>query len=422
MVKTLDVYLGGVLCGVVDQSGSGNLSFRYDETYRTAPEATPLSLSMPLVASHHPKRSVLPFLEGLLPDSAIALSAIAATFGVSPKNPFALLSHIGRDVAGALVFVAPGDNPPPAAPPVPKYRAVDDAEVGAMLRASIARYELGVDSQGSPSQFSLAGAQPKIVLFKGADGWAVPENDTPTTHILKPVAGGIRQIDVVEHLTMSAAHRLGNTVARSSLASIDGVDVFVSERYDRAIQNGLVTRLHQEDLCQALAISPVKKYQRQDGGPGVRDIARLLASLPLEGDRIGAARAFYKALVFNVIAGCTDAHAKNYSLLLNGKTVTLAPLYDLVSYAAYWEGESAIYSSMSIEGEYSLGQISQSALMKTGELFGIADEAEEIVVETMAGIAGAFSESRDELLGIYPEARFIADTLVRNVERLPLVK
>lgn len=422
MVKTLDVYLGGVLCGVVDQSGSGNLSFRYDETYRTAPEATPLSLSMPLVASHHPKRSVLPFLEGLLPDSAIALSAIAATFGVSPKNPFALLSHIGRDVAGALVFVPPGDNPPPAAPPVPKYRAVDDAEVGAMLRASIARYELGVDSQGSPGQFSLAGAQPKIVLFKSADGWAVPENDTPTTHILKPVAGGIRQIDVVEHLTMSAAHRLGNTVARSSLASIDGVDVFVSERYDRAIQNGLVTRLHQEDLCQALAISPVKKYQRQDGGPGVRDIARLLASLPLEGDRIGAARAFYKALVFNVIAGCTDAHAKNYSLLLNGKTVTLAPLYDLVSYAAYWDGESAIYSSMSIEGEYSLGQISQSALMRTGELFGIADEAEEIVVETMAGIAGAFSEPRDELLGIYPEARFIADTLVRNVERLPLVK
>lgn len=422
MVKALDVYLGGVLCGVVEQTVSGNLSFRYDETYRTAPDATPVSLSMPLVAANHPKRSVLPFLEGLLPDSAIALSAIATTFGVSPKNPFAVLSHIGRDVAGALVFVPPGAEPPPATPPVPAYRQVDDSEVGAMLRASIARYELGVDSQGSPGQFSLAGAQPKIVLFRSAGGWAVPENDTPTTHILKPVAGGMKQIDVVEHLTMSAAGRLGNTVARSSLASIDGVDVFVSERYDRAVRDGLVTRVHQEDLCQALAVSPAKKYQRQDGGPGVRDIAKLLASLPLEGDRIGAAGAFYTALVFNVIAGCTDAHAKNYSLMLSGESVTLAPLYDLVSYAAYWDGESAIYSSMSIEGEYSLGKISQSHLISTGKLFGLEAEAEEIVVGAMNGMAGAFSHARDELLALYPEARPIADTLVSNVEKLPLVK
>lgn len=422
MVKTLDVYLGGVLCGVVEQTSSGNLSFRYDEAYRIAPGATPLSLSMPLVASHHPRRIVFPFLEGLLPDSALALSAIATTFGVSPKNPFALLSHIGRDVAGALVFVPPGADPPPATPPVPTYRAIDDSEVGAMLRASITRYELGVDSQGSPGQFSLAGAQPKIVLFKSTDGWAVPEDDTPTTHILKPVAGAMRQIDVVEYLTTSAAARLGNTVVSSSLTSIDGIDVFVSERYDRVVRDGVVTRVHQEDLCQALAVSPRKKYQRQDGGPGVRDIARLLESIPFEDDRIGALRAFFKALVFNVIAGCTDAHAKNYSLLLRGHSVTLAPLYDLVSYAAYWDGESAIYSSMSIEGEYSLGKISQRHLIGTGKHFGLEAKAEEIVVGTMNGMAGAFSHARDELLEIYPEAKPIADTLVRNVERLPLVK
>jgi len=422
VVRTLDVYLGGMLCGVVEQNNSGNVSFRYDDDYRTTPGSTPLSLSMPLAASHHPKRTVLPFLEGLLPDSSVALSAIATTYGVSPKNPFALLSNIGRDVAGAIVFVPPGSDPPPPTAHVPRYRPVGDNEVGRMLRASIARYELGVDSEGSPGQFSLAGAQPKIVLYRGEDGWAVPENDTPTTHILKPVSGTIRQIDVVEHLTMSAAGRLGNIVARSTLSSIDGVDVFVSERYDRVVQDGVVTRMHQEDLCQALAVSPAKKYQRQDSGPGVRDIARLLASLPLEGDRVGVARAFYQALVFNVIAGCTDAHAKNYSLVLAGSSVTLAPLYDLVSYAAYWDGESAIYSSMSIEGEYSLGKISPSQLISTGKLFGLHEEAEEIVLGTMTGMVSAFSDSRDKLLDSYPEARSIADTLVRNVERLPLVR
>jgi serine/threonine-protein kinase HipA len=422
VVKTLDVYLGGVLCGVVEQTSSGNLSFRYDEAYRITPEATPLSLSMPLVASHHPKRSVLPFLEGLLPDSALALSAIATTFGVSPRNPFALLSHIGRDVAGALVFVPPGSDPPLPLPPLPRYRVVDDNEVGAMLRASITRYELGVDGQGAPGQFSLAGAQPKIVLFKSGDGWAVPEDDTPTTHILKPVAGAMRKIDVVEYLTTSAAARLGNTVARSSLTSIDGIDVFVSERYDRVVRDGVVTRVHQEDLCQALAVSPGKKYQRQDGGPGVRDIARLLASFPLEDDRIAAMRAFYKAIVFNVIAGCTDAHAKNYSLLLRGNSVTLAPLYDLVSFAAYWDGQSRIYSAMSIEGEYSIEKISPTQLITTGKLFGLDDEAESIVEEAMSGMLGAFSDSRDELLDVYPEARPTADAMVRNVEKLPLVR
>jgi len=376
---------------------------------------------MPVAASHHPKRSVLPFLEGLLPDSSAALSAIATTFGVSPKNPFALLSNIGRDVAGAILFVRPGDDPPSLAPPMARYRLVSNTEIGTMLRASITRYELGVDIQGSPGQFSLAGAQPKIVLYRDKDGWAVPEEGTPTTHILKPVSGPIRQIDVVEHLTMSAARRLGNIVAQSSLASIDGVGVFVSERYDRVVQGGVVTRLHQEDLCQALAVSPAKKYQRQDGGPSVRDIAKLFGSLPLDDDRAGVSRAFYKGLVFNVVAGCTDAHAKNYSLLLTGNSVTLAPLYDLVSYAAYWDGESPIYSSLSIEDEYSMAKISPSKLIAVGRFFGLADEAEEIVRETMTGMVGAFTDARDELLNSYPEARSIADTLVRNVEKLPLV-
>jgi serine/threonine-protein kinase HipA len=125
--------------------------------------------------------------------------------------------------------------------------------------------------------------------------------------------------------------------------------------------------------------------------------------------------------VFNVIAGCTDAHAKNYSLLLDGNSVRLAPLYDLVSYAAYWDGESPIYSSMSIDGEYSLQKISQSQLIASGKLFGLEAEAEEIVLETAAGMVGAFSDSRDELLNGYPEARSIADTLVFHVEKLPLV-
>ena len=70
---------------------------------------------MPLVLAEHRKRVVLPFLDGLLPDSAEARRAIAEHFGVNPANPVAILQHVGSDVAGALQFVAEGDDPPEVA-------------------------------------------------------------------------------------------------------------------------------------------------------------------------------------------------------------------------------------------------------------------------------------------------------------------
>lgn len=40
---------------------------------------------------------------------------------------------------------------------------------------------------------------------------------------------------------------------------------------------------------------------------------------------------FVRALVFNYLVGAPDAHAKNYSVLLAGSQVRLAPLYDVAS-------------------------------------------------------------------------------------------
>jgi serine/threonine-protein kinase HipA len=45
---------------------------------------------------------------------------------------------------------------------------------------------------------------------------------------------------------------------------------------------------------------------------------------------------FVNALIFNWLIGGTDAHAKNYSLLIGGSgMVRLAPLYDVASIFAY---------------------------------------------------------------------------------------
>ncbi len=420
--RTLDVYLDGILAGHLTQSATGNLTFRYDDRYREANDPTPLSLSMPLATVVHRKRVVLPWLQGLLPDNDDALRAMARRFGVSPNNPFALLEHVGADAAGAVQITPRGASATDASPRA-SVRRVSDGDVADMLSEVVAEYTRGAAYPGAIGRFSLAGAQPKIALHRMDDGsWGVPEDATPTTHILKPVVGEFRRIDVVEQLTMRAACALGNEVARTDIVRIGEWDVLVSERYDRRRADGAWRRLHQEDLCQSLSVSPDKKYQQNDRGPGVADIRKLVQSLPIAKNREDVGSAFYRALVFNIVAGCTDAHAKNYSLMLHGRSVRLAPLYDLLTYAAYWDGRSRIHSAMSVRGEYALQQISVKSLAELGTSFGVPQSQAEDVVDTVRRrMLGAFESALDEIAHRDVAAMRVSDDVLRGLMRLPLV-
>ncbi|WP_164520320.1 HipA domain-containing protein [Specibacter cremeus] len=421
--QALNLYLDGTLCGAVEQTPSGNLTFRYDEPYRKLPDPTPLSLSMPLSVAVHKKRSILPFLQGLLPDNEEALRAIARRFGVSVNSPFAMLEQIGSDVAGAVQIVRPGVNPTDETLSRKNVRAVTDTQVALMLDHVVDEYAEGTPYSDAAGRFSLAGAQPKIALHQLPDGaWGVPEDATPTTHILKPATGPFSRLDVVEQMTMHAARALGNDVAQSELVRFGKWDVFVTKRYDRVLAKDGWRRTHQEDLCQALAVSPSKKYQHRDGGPGAADIASLVRTFPFESERREVGRKFYRAFVFNIVAGCTDAHAKNYSFLLDGNSVRLAPLYDLASYAAYWDGTSRIDSSMSVGGEYSLDRISVIKLAALGSRFGLsADDAAQIVDSTRTGVVAAFESGRSMADGQGEAAQHVADDLISMLKKLPLV-
>ena len=55
-----------------------------------------------------------------------------------------------------------------------------------------------------------------------------------------------------------------------------------------------------------------------------------------------AAVRFADALIWNWIVGGTDAHAKNYSLLLSADQVRLAPLYDIASGLPYGTHEKKL--------------------------------------------------------------------------------
>lgn len=397
MSSELFAYLDGEAIGVVEQSTGGALSFTYDADYRSRRDATPLSLSMPVVRAVHKNKPVRAFLQGLLPDSPGRLAELGREYRVSASNPFALLSHVGRDAAGAVQLLAPGEASADAAERQGDVRELSDTDF-AELVADLVRNGDTWGRRTDDARWSLPGAQPKVALFRTAqERWAVPQDSTPTTHILKPAVAPYPDHHINEFMTMAAARELRLHVADDFLLTTErGHAVFVSTRYDRRLEDGRWHRLHQEDFCQALSVPPDMKYQ-SEGGPGVAAIARLVNSLPDSEDRRGNARQFYEALVFAVASLGTDAHAKNYSLLLRRDRATLAPLYDLGSFAPYLAADGGNPKlAMSIEGEYSVGRITRDSLVRVGARVGLdRDWAEARAHEITDGIVIAYAAAAD---------------------------
>ena len=397
-------------------SSSGSVSFDYLPAYLESSDPTPLSLSMPITSRSHRSRAALPFLQGLLPDNAERLALLAREYHTS-THPFQLLRHVGRDAAGAIQLLPDEDLSTDGSIRTGDVRRLNSAEFDGLLE------EL-VESPGSwgrngDGRWSLAGAQSKVALFRFDDGgWGIPHDSTPTTHILKPAVAVLPDHDVNEYVTMAAAARLGLPVAdHELLRTQNGIHTFVSRRYDRIMRDGTWHRLHQEDLCQAMSVEPSRKYQG-DGGPSVRQIGRLFREdIPDLADRRHAQRSFFDALVFNVSVLGTDAHAKNYSVLLAGSDVRLAPLYDLASQAAYPAASGdVLLSSMKIGDEYRMNTIGAPQFMDAASSLNIPeDTAMERVRQITSGVSAAFAAVASTV--DHPFARELAASIAANSER-----
>ncbi len=331
--RELIVLMNGQRLGALSKNAHGRTRLDYDDEYLSSPRPTPLSASMPLTAPSWQGKRLHAWLQGLLPDNSMVIERWAARFGVSPDSPFALLSHVGEDTAGAVQFV----RPERMADLVPGgVTWLDDETLRArveLLRVDPATW-LDADGRG---QFSLAGAQSKFALLFEDRRWGEPYGAVPTTHIIKPPAGRFEDQDLNEHLCLQAAANVGLVVARSQIVFFGDERATAVERYDRIRTETGWRRIHQEDCCQALGIPPDRKYQSQ-GGPGTDTIARLLRGTVVGTPGDQAVSDFVDALAFNWLAGGTDAHAKNFSLLLSGSQVRLAPLYDLTSALPYVVG------------------------------------------------------------------------------------
>ena len=383
---TLAVWLHGDRVAVIDQV-RGRPRLTYTETALAMyPRGTPLlSLSLPIREERFPPGTVRPFLDGLLPEGE-SRKAIARDVHVSPNDTYGLIQALGRDCAGAVV-IQPADEPPPLAPTTTTAEALDAGEVEALVR-NLRNAPLGV---GGRVRISLAGVQEKLVLTRMPDGrWGRPVDGTPSTHILKPEVAAFPFAVENEAFCMRMARHLGLDVAPVETTIIAGRKLIVVERYDRRVDpGGSVTRIHQEDLCQALGIPPETKYE-EDGGPSLLRIARVLSAVaaPDSLERLLA------AAVVNTIVGNGDAHGKNFSLLHEASgALRMTPLYDVLSTLYYGDDHLALY----IDNVHRTNRVTAQRLVNEGLRWGISrNRAAEITNDVLARAPEAIDAARQQ--------------------------
>jgi serine/threonine-protein kinase HipA len=391
--RELMVLLGGIESGRVLQDRHGRLRFVYADSWRDSPTAYPLSLSMPLQAAEHGSARIEAYLWGLLPDNSFILQRWATRFQVSARNAFALISHVGEDCAGAVQLVRPERIDAVREGTRGLVEWLTEAEVADRLRAlrSDPAAWRGPQDMG---QFSLAGAQPKTALLFEKGRWGIPSGRVPTTHILKPPSGTFEGFPENEHFCLELARALGLPTAESRVMRFGEEIVIVLERYDRIRTAAGWTRIHQEDICQAMGIPPAKKYQN-DGGPGACSVVELLklhSSSPGEDTAT-----FVDALGLNWLIAATDGHAKNYSLLVApGGRVRLAPLYDVASVLPYSQFDlNRVKLAMKVGDKYRLrdigrrewGKLSSDLTIDADELTGKLIQMAEALPDLVADIA-----------------------------------
>lgn len=421
MTDTLFVLLDGHVAATITRTRA-RLELTYTSEHITRRDRTPLSLTMPVTDRPYGHDVISPWLDGLLPEGENVRRRWGQQYGVPASSPFALLgTPVGEDCAGAARFVTE-ERVEPLLAGEGSVRWLDDVEVGRRLRdlQQDSSAWLGEDNAG---RFSLAGAQSKTAMLYDADEdrWGLPEGAAATSHIIKPAIRDLEDHGLNEHLCLRAAAICGILAAPSQIKDFGGVSAVVVTRYDRAPGEPWLARIHQEDASQALGVPPARKYQNE-GGPSATDIARLLrAALPAADAEIGIWRLF-DAMTLNWLIGGTDAHAKNYSLLLAGNQVALAPLYDVASTLPYdWAVERKLRLAMKFGADYQLVGRTPSVWDKLAKEFSLpAEQLRARAADLMDALPLAFDLAvlDDDVAALgSPLPRRLADAVAQRIEK-----
>ena len=326
--NSLNVFLNDKHIGILEKDGYGGVNFQYSNNTNRI-----LSLSLPIQKEPFENKQCRGFFNGLLPESEHTRIAIGKKYGINPKNDFSMLQAIGYDCAGAVSFFDSDDEQTPSKYLQESYEIdytpLSDDELEKFINELPQKpLATGIEDM----RLSLAGAQDKtsVIVVNGQIG--IPKDNVPTSHIIKPAINGFNETIENEFICIKAAEKLGIKVPDVKIGYANKTKYFLIQRYDRAVIDNKIKRIHQEDFCQASNIPSAYKYQAEGGV----DFKRCFEILRATSQPAVAINQFIQLMIFNYLIGNNDAHGKNFSILHydNGE-IKFAPAYDILCSEVY---------------------------------------------------------------------------------------
>lgn len=321
-----EAYVWAWLPGATRPVVAGRLSaqdelvvFNYGKSYLERPGAIPLYLpELPLQPGELPLPDGLTMpgsIRDAAPDAWGRRVILNRKFGVQGDEPDKLelseltfLLESGSDRIGALDFQR--------SPTVYESRSQANATLEELVQ-SARRVEQGIPLSAELDQAlhhgsSIGGARPKALIEDGA---------------VKQVAKFSSSSDIysvvkAEFIAMRLASLCGINVAPVSLVTAAGKDVLLVERFDRVKADGGWQRRMMVSALTMLGLDEM--LARYASYAELAEIIRHRFT-----DAPATLRELFSRIVFNVLCGNTDDHARNHAAFWDGKALTLTPAYDI---------------------------------------------------------------------------------------------
>jgi len=384
---------------------AGLYAFTYNPEWITRPGAFPISVLASFNSGGMASAQFTPWLTNLLPEGD-ALAAVGQNLGAATQDVLGILEQIGGDTAGALSIGGP------AVRGTPTHRVIPDEANLEKIIEDLPRRPFLAGEDGV--SMSLAGAQNKLPVTLVDGKIAIPMNGAPSTHILKPDNSRLEGSVQNEALCMVLAKRIGLNTANVTTGRAGKRTYLLVERYDRRADASVPARLHQEDFCQALGKPPAAKYQHNQvgiRGPSLRDMFEVVRQYMPATDLL----ALLDAVILNVLMTNVDSHAKNYSIMLSGNGVRLAPLYDLMAGDAW--------PDITLNMAQDIGGQRRGAHVQAKNWRRFAEECQfnpaqvlRRVQSVSKRVAGALDVAAEEVRGMPAGDHFMLDLFVEKVK------
>jgi serine/threonine-protein kinase HipA len=422
--EALHVWYEQQLVGYLWRDKTSRIGFRYNENWLNK-EGFAISVSLPLALEEYSSENAIAhhFFANLLPEGN-AREQIVTDLKIA-NSDFELLRAIGGECAGAL-SILPDDREPSGKS---AYEELSEGEFQNLIKSKgnvyTRAHHKDEDDQTEFPRLSLAGAQNKCPVLVRDNKVFIPRGEAPSTHIIKFTVPDYRHVPAFEAVLTNLARQIGlNTVdIEFKKLEIEKQEhhYLVVSRYDRQVnKNGIITRLHQEDFCQALGISRDRKYE-QHNGVSFADCYHILQKTSIE--PVKDVLQLLKWQSFNYLAGNSDGHAKNLSLLYEkNNNIRLAPFYDLVCTRAIDRIDQNL--AFAIGGQRTPGNIQFTHWQDEAESLGIrktylqnlVHETANQIQSSLRGVVDEFQQQHGDYAALQRVVQVIEQQCKRILE------